>query len=147
MIDTILYNYIYDNFTLTDITDDGFIQFYYGTAEGANGAYATMFKVTDSERPETLCNFQGDTGRALFQVNFWAGGNTGASTNAVQTLEIAEDFKNQFKELRGVIGTSPDDYRIENNITQGARLLTSGTEQTPEVWGAFFEADIWWTKL
>lgn len=146
MIDTVLYDWIYDNFTLTDITNGSFIQFYYGSAEAAEGAYGMMLKVSDLERPETLCNVQGETGRALFQFSFWDGGNTGANTNSVEVLRLAESFKDQFDQLRGVIGTTSK-YRIENNMTQGARLLTGGTEQVAQVWGAFFEADIWWTEL
>jgi hypothetical protein len=145
MIDTVLYDWIYDNFSLTDITKDGFIQFYYGSAEGASSAYSVMFKVTDLERPETLCNSQGETGRALFQFNFFSGGNTGESTNAVETLRIAEAFKEQFNQLRGVIGTTSQ-YRIENNVCQSARLIGEGS-QTMGIWGAFFQAEIWWTEL
>lgn len=138
MIDTVLYNWIYDNFGLS-------YDFYYGSAEGATGKYGVMFKVTDLERPETLCNFQGETGRALFQFSFWDGGNTGTKTNAHATLLIAEAFKEQFNQLRGVIGTTTQ-YRIENNICQGARSLGEGA-QSLQVWGAFFQANIWWTEL
>ncbi len=138
MIDVVLYDHIYDNFGLA-------YQFYYGSAEGSTGKYGVMFKVTDLERPETLCDEQGDTGKALFQFSFWDGGNTGIATNAIHVLQLAETFKDQFKTLRGVIGTT-EQYRIENNITQGARLLAGGAQET-QIWGAFFEADIWWSRV
>jgi len=136
MIDTVLYDWIYDNFSLA-------YDFFYGSAEQATGKYGVMTKISDLERPETLCNFQGDTGRALFQFSFWAGGSIGADTNAVETLQMAEDFKNKLKLLRGVIGTT-EQYRIENNMTEGARIIGVEGYQT---WGAIVESNIWWTKL
>lgn len=140
MIDTIIYDYIDTNFGLT-------YNWYYGSAEGGGAQYARMFKIFDEERPETLCDFQGDTGRATFQFDFYYGGNlTTGGVNAHDTLVMGEAFKNQFKLVRGVIGSPPNDYRIENNITQGVRLLGEGG-QTQVTWGAFFEAEIWWTKL
>lgn len=140
MIDQVLYDYILTNFTFTG-------DFVFGSAEGSDPPYIVMLKVTDLERPEVLCESQGDSGRALFQFSAYAGGaEQTAATNAAETVVYLEAFKNQMKLLKGNIGTSPDDYHIWENKTGGVRLLGEGASTTG-IWGAFFELEIWWRKL
>lgn len=139
MIDIALYDYIYDNLTLT--TD-----FKLGDAGGSVAPYIVMFKVNDPERPETVCEKQGDSGRALFQFSGYAGGTDGEGANAYETITILEALKVQVANIRGDLGTAPDDYNIWQNITGGVRLLNDGG-QTLQTWGAFFECNIWWKKL
>ena len=108
--------------------------------------YIVMYKITDPERPETLCVQQGDTGRALFQFSGYAGAGGGAA-NPMETVDLLQDLKDQIAEYTiGTIGVTPDDYRIWNNITTGVRLLGEGLS-TEGVWGAFFESTLWWEKI
>jgi hypothetical protein len=108
--------------------------------------YIIMYKISDEERPETLCVRQGDTGRAMFQFSGYAGAS-GEAANPIETVTLLEDLKGQIAAgIWGVIGTAPNDYRIWNNITTGVRLLGEGLA-TEGVWGAFFESTLWWEKI
>ena len=119
---------------------------YFGSAPaGVTGSYIVFFKVDDLERPLTLCNAQGDTGEALFQFSGYVGGGVGAA-NPSATVELLEDLKSQINQIKGVIGTAPDDYRIWDNVTGGVRLLGDGSSSLG-VWGAFFEMTLRWEKL
>lgn len=140
MIDKELYNHILNNFTIVG-------NFVYGSAEGFDPPYIVLFKVFDPERPEVLCESQGDSGRALFQFSAWTGGaNSSIASNAAETVEYLEAIKTQMQVLKGDIGASPTDYHIWENQTGGVRLLGEGTNSLG-IWGAFFESEIWWRKL
>lgn len=140
MIDQELYDHIRTNFIYTG-------EFVFGSAEGVEPPYIVMIKVTDLERPEVLCETQGESGRALFQFSAYMGGaEQTAATNAAQTVLYLEAFKNQMQGLKGDIGSAPDDYHIWENQTGGVRLLGEGVSTTG-IWGAFFESEIWWRKL
>ncbi len=140
MIDKALYNHILNNFTLTG-------DFVFGSAEGSTPPYIVMFKVEDLERPEVLCEDQGESGRAIFQFSAYGGGvNSGAASNAATTIEFLEAFKIQLQALKGNIGSSPDNYHIWENQTGGVRILGEGNNSL-SIWGAFCESQIWWRKL
>jgi hypothetical protein len=141
MIDLVLFQYILNNLTFSSSTS-----FRFGSAEGQTPPYIVMFKVDDLERPETLCQDQGDSGRALFQFSGYGGGNSGTATNAGGVVQLLEALKVQVATILGEIGSAPDDYRIWSNQTGGVRLIGSGA-QSLFTWGAFFESDIWWEKI
>jgi hypothetical protein len=140
MIDTIFYDYIRLNLTYTE-------SFVFGSAEGFDAPYIIMFKVTDPERPNTLCQKQGDSGEALFQFSAYYGGNTSDPNNAANTVVNLEAFKTQVATIKGIIGTSPNDYRIWSNVTTGVKLLRGGDGVNLLTYGAFFETTIRWEKL
>jgi hypothetical protein len=138
MIDETFFEYIRDNLSLAGT-------FHYGSARGATPPYYILNKISDPERPVVLCEDQGDTGQALFQFSAYAGGE-GTVSNAANHIVFLEALKIQVNQIRGVIGTSPDDYTIWFNNTGGVRLLGNGTNIL-DVWGAMFETTIWWKKL
>jgi hypothetical protein len=140
MIDATLYNHIIDNFTYTG-------EFKFGSAEGAKPPYIIQLKVADLERPETLCESQGDSGRALFQFSAYGGSNdTDPVMKAYDLVGYLEGFKNQMQSLKGNIGVNPDDYKIWENQTGSVRPLGEGVNSLG-TWGAFFQSFIWWEKL
>lgn len=139
MIDIAIYRYIKDVIGITT-------PFVYGSGEGLTAPYIRMFKVTDEERPEVLCEKQGDSGRALFQFNLYTGGTVGAGSNAAQAIQDLEVLKKQVALIKGNIGITPLDYNIWNNITTGVRNIADGS-QTLQTWGSLFESTIWWKKL
>jgi hypothetical protein len=100
-----------------------------------------MFKVSDLERPESFCDNQGETGEATFQFSGYTGGNTNALSNVLSL----QDFKEQVKDIIGIIGTT-EQYVITANTTNSVRLLRDG-ESSLNVWGAFFETTIKWKKI
>ena len=132
-LDQILTNYIKANLTYTGT-------FVYGSAEGTTAPYIVLTKVSDLEQPEVLCDTQGDSGRALFQFSAYTEGGPGFM------VEYLNDFKEQVKNIRGVIGSAPDEVRINNNITNGVSLIGDGAS-TQGVWGAIFETELWWEYI
>ena len=138
MIDQALYEYILANCILTS-------DFRFGSAEGAVATYIVMFKITDSERPEVLCEEQGDAGRALFQFSAYMGGNDAAPSNAAATVLFLEALKIQVAKIWGYIDNGIEAFRIWNNVTGSVRLLGSGSESLT-TWGAMFECELWWEK-
>ncbi len=140
MIDVELYNHVLNNFSLTGA-------FVYGSAEGETSPYIVMFKVEDLERPEVLCESQGESGRALFQYSAYTGGAASSTaSNAAETVVFLEAFKTQLQSLKGDIGSSPNDYHIWENKTGGVKLLGEGVNSL-DIWGAMIESEIWWRKL
>lgn len=139
MIDQTFYEHILNNLTLTT-------PFLYGSAEGETAPYIVMFNVSPTERPETLCENQGDSGRIIFQFNLFAGGTVGPAYNAAEAIVLLNALKVQVATIRGNIGVAPDDYNIWNNSTDGVQVIGEGT-QTLQTWGCFFESTIWWRKL
>ena len=132
-----LYNYIRTTFTFTG-------DFRYITAEGSTPPYFIIVKASADELPNTLCQTQGETGKALFRISGYAGGQDGAITDAAATMEYMEAIKVQFAELKGEIGTSPNDFRIWNNVTSGVTPLGESERAT---WGAVFDFELWWEKI
>lgn len=115
----------------------------YGSAEGQTEDYYVMVKVFDPERPFVLCKEQGESGKALFQFYIYRGGAESEATNAALTLAQLQLLKEQVKTVKGLIGTSPNQYRIHNNITSAVLSLGAG-DNTLSTWGAVFESIIWW---
>lgn len=113
---------------------------YYGNAQGATEPYHLMIKVADPEQPVVLCEDQGDAGQALFQFSTYAG------DDPTVAMRYAEVLKNVVNTIKGTIGTDPNDYMIDNNITSGVRLISDGAGSLM-VWGVIFETEIWWHKI
>ena len=134
MIDQVLFEYIRDSLTYT-----GTIK--YGSAEGITPPYIVMTKITDPERPVTLCYTQGESGEALFQFSAYMGGSAGDASNGPETILYLDELKEQVKLIGGEITSSGMTYRVWGNITSGVTLL--GT-QVLETWGAMFETQIKW---
>lgn len=137
MIDQVLYEHIRDNLTYTG-------GFEYGSAEDINAPYIVMIKVADPERPEVLCQEQGQSGRAVFQFSGYLGGNNADAATPANIVLYLEAFKDQVNKITGVIGTTTQ-YRINNNSTEGVRLLSDGASSNL-AWGAIFETTIWWEE-
>ena len=129
-VDRILYEYIRDNLVYAG-------DFRYGSAEGSSVPYIIMYKVTDPERPDTLCVEQGEQGQAMFQFSAYTEGGPG------YMVEYLNDFKEQVKAIIGEVGTGADVVEIWYNNTGGVRLLSDGASEET-IWGAFFETEIYW---
>ena len=138
MIDEALYRHIKTVLGVTNI--------YFGSAEGIQYPFHIMSKLTDMERPETLCDEQGDTGRAVFMFDSYVGGQKNAGSAATAVL-FAETLKNQVNKIKGTIGTAGNRYRIWNNETHGVTLKDRESMQTLTIFGAEFESILWWEKL
>lgn len=138
MIDEALYRHIK--------TTLGVSKLRYGSAEGEAYPYYVMTKLDDSERPEVLCDEQGDTGRALIIFDGYVGGqsNFGSATKAITYMET---LKNIVKNIRGVIGTAPNQYRIWYNETRGVTLKDVPNIQNLTIFGAEFNCLIFWQKI
>jgi len=137
-IDQILYEHIKNNLVITG-------SFEYGSGESLTSPYIIMIKVADPERPETLCEEQGESGRAVFQFSGYAGGSNADAANAASTLTYLDAFKEQVNKIKGEIGTT-DKVLINNNITTGVTVLNDGQAENL-AWGAIFETTIWWGRV
>jgi hypothetical protein len=135
-IDQIIYEYI---------QAQGF-NIYYGSAENQVYPYYVLYKIDDEERPVTLCEAQGEAGKAIFIFEGYVGGtaNAGSGPKAVQYAQLLHDV---VKNIRGIIGIPPDDYRIWSNETRGVTLMNKDNTQTLMIFGAEFETIIDWQKL
>jgi hypothetical protein len=137
MIDEALYKYLTVDLSITNL--------YYGSANNRTPPYTVMFKVNDPEVRVTLCDTQGNSGEALFQFSGYGGGE-GPAADASSVVASLEVIKNQVKGVKGIIGTSPNDYRIWYNQTSGVRLINDGNNILQR-WGALFETLIRWDKI
>jgi hypothetical protein len=137
MIDEALYKYLTTDLSITNL--------YYGSAENRTPPYTVMLKVNDPEVRVTLCDTQGEAGEALFQFSGYTGGE-GAAADASSTVVYLETIKAQVKDVKGIIGTNPNDYRIWYNQTSGVRLINDGNNSLQR-WGAIFETLIRWEKV
>ena len=132
MIDEVLYEHINTNLVLP-------ATFKFGSADGEDPPYIVMFKVSDPERPNVLCQDQGESGDALFQFSCYTVSSAG------YTIKTLDQLKIQVAQIWGEIGTT-ENYRIWNNETYGVTILGDGEAQT-QIWGAVFELRIWWELL
>jgi len=114
--------------------------FKYGSAEGQTAPYIVMVKVDDPERPDTLCVEHGEQGQALFQFSGYTEGGPGA------IMEYLNDFKEQVKNIKGVVGTAPDQIEVWYNNTGGVRLIGQGAN-TLNIWGVLFETELYWRYM
>jgi len=112
---------------------------YYGSAEGATGQYHVMYKIDDLERPIVLCDSQGESGRALYQISTYGGDKAGA------LMDVAEVLKDAVATIKGEIGTTTK-FRIYDNVTTGVRLISAGFNEQ-SIWGVLFETEIAWEKV
>jgi hypothetical protein len=119
------------------------VTYFYGSAEGGSTEYVIINKIEGGERPETLCQDQGEASRSLYQFSAYTGGTTGEAGSAGYTQKFLETVKDYVKTVKGVIGTS-EQYRIWNNVTSGVRPLGDTQLQS---WGAMFEVELWWEEV
>lgn len=129
--DESFYNKIVTDYTAKSV--------YYGSAESASGQYHVMYKIDDRERPFVLCDNQGDSGIALYQISTYGGDSAG------ELMNVAEVLKDAIATVKGEIGTT-DKYRIYDNQTTGVRLISDGYNEQL-VWGVIFESAISWEKV
>ena len=118
----------------------------YGSAEDESTPYYVIFKVADDERPDSLCEDQGDSGKAVFIVQGWGGGQIGAGFNSANAVIFTEALKNHCNRIRGVIGSAPNRFRVWYNETGGVVPIERGA-QSLLTWGAEFTMVLWWNKI
>jgi hypothetical protein len=114
----------------------------YGSAEGEEFPYYVFNKITDTERPNSLCQEQGDSGQAAFIFEGYVGGQAQAA-GADDALTYVQTLHDIVNKLKGVIGTAPNQFRIWNNVTSGVTTVQRSSE-TLLIWGAEFNTIIWW---
>ena len=113
---------------------------YYGSAEGATGIYHIMRKIADNERPNVLALEQGGSGNMLLQFNTHGGTDMGDCEIKAEALKVAVGG------ISGLIGTTPNRFRIWNNETTGVRVI-SDVVNDKLVWGCLFETTLWWESV
>ncbi len=118
----------------------------YGSAEDESTPYYVIAKISDSERPESLCQDQGESGRAVFICQGWTGGNAGSAMNSAMTVNFTEVLKNHCKTIRGVIGIAPNRFRIWYNETSGVVPIEKGS-QSLLTWGGEFTMLLYWERM
>lgn len=101
--------------------------------------YYVMNKISDPERPVYLCEDQGEAGDARFQFTLYADETTG------YTKILMQAFKEQVKNIKGVIGTT-EKYRIWQNITGGV-IAPGEADSTTNTRAALFDIKIQWDKV
>lgn len=141
MFDTVLYTHVKTNIFTAYAFEGSFIE---GSANKLKPPYIIMNKIDDQEQPQTMCQNQGNTGSALIQFSAYCG-YTQTGKNSLKTKEYLNSFKEYFKNLRGIIGTT-EQYRINYNFTSGVTALSDGVSSL-ETWGAIFQASIRWEKI
>ncbi len=139
MIDDALFDHIENNLSVVG-------GFEIGSAEGQDPPNTVMFKVEDPELKAVLCDVQGESGEATFQFSRYEGGNAGDAANSFNTSKNHELLKQQVNKIGGVIGVSPNEYRLWGNRCTGVKPLNDGG-QALVTWGAFFELTIKWEKV
>ena len=111
-------------------------------AEGADGSsyYHQIIIVDDTGQGSTLWQDQGEGGNMLLQVNTW-GGN-----DSVGVYKKAKALKDVCAGIAGLIGTSPNQFRIWQNVTTEPRTIADGQNENL-VWGILFEMTLQWDKV
>jgi hypothetical protein len=133
MLDNILQEYIENNITFTG-------ELYNEEAPtGATLPYFVMRKISDPERPFLLCEEQGAAGDARFQFDYFD-----EQTQSYVKM-VHQEFKEQIKNISGVIGTT-EQYRIWNNQISAVLALPELDVSAP-VRGATFDIKIKWEAI
>jgi len=107
----------------------------YGIQKGTAAPFYVMQKISDAERPESVCESQGQSGRALFQFTVASRGTAGS------TEALLEDLKDVVADIIGDFVYNGTTYNIWNNVTTGVVSLGGASLDT---WDAEFETTIWW---
>jgi len=121
------------------------IDVYYGSANNANAPYFVLYKISDDERPVMQCDEIGESGKALFFVEGFSGGQDGLSTPDY-SLQMVENLKRQLAELRGVINFGTTDYRVWYNRTTGSIPIDRGSNEV-SFFGAQFTVLLYWETI
>ena len=115
----------------------------YGSANNVATPYFVVYKLDDSERPETLCQEQGDSGRALFIVEGFTGGQSMNSTPDY-ALQLVETFRNNVNSFTKMDLTfNGVDYRIWYNRTTASIPIDRGSNEVA-FYGAQFSVLLYW---
>lgn len=118
---------------------------YYGSANSVPAPYFVMYKITDDERPLSLCEAQGDEGKALFFIEGFKGGQGNAS-NPLNSLMYVETLKRQIAQKLGIITDGIEEYRVWHNKTTGVVPIDRGKNEV-SFFGAQFTVLLYWTKI
>ena len=118
---------------------------FFGSAEGVSMPYYTMIKISDAERPDVLCEAQGESGQAVFIFEGHAGGQ-GQAGSASSTLTYTQLLHDAVKNIKGLIGTAPNEFRIWNNTTNGV-VLSNRAAQSLSIWSSEFSVVFWWSAV
>jgi hypothetical protein len=103
---------------------------HYGNANNITPPYVVMYKISDDERPYTLCQEQGESGEALFIFDYYAGAQDNYAVNQEMTLQYANDLKEQIRQKKGNITYGANTYKIWHNQTTGAVIVDDGMNES-----------------
>jgi hypothetical protein len=114
----------------------GTVPLYFAQPSGPSRPFAVMLIVPPNvELPTELCADQGDGGELRIQMSL-------AADSPIDSYSQLEAIKDVVQDLRGVIGTAPDQYRIYGNDTQGV----VNQDAALGGWSSIFEAIFMWDK-
>lgn len=119
---------------------------FYGNANNKSTPYTVFFKVEDPERPDLLCEDQGDSGKALFVFQHFRGGQGSLAEDQETALLNADSIKRQIAEKKGIISYGAQSYRIWHNKTTGVVPIGNGANEG-NFFGAQFTVLLYWNII
>lgn len=115
----------------------GSVPLYFGTANAPPRPFIAVLIVPPAdETPERFCLEQGEGGEVTLQWSL-AAESFPAAYNAL------EELKDIVQSIRGVVGSAPDEYRVESNRTGGVVNFDSALG----TWSAVFESPLMWSAI
>lgn len=115
----------------------GGVPLYFGTANVPPRPYVAILIVPpNDETPERLCDEQGEGGEVTLQWSL-ADDSFPAAYNALEELKVV------VQGIRGVIGSVPDEFRVESNRTGGVQSFDASLG----TWSAIIESPLQWSRV
>jgi len=115
----------------------------YSNAKGIQAPYIVMNKIDDPEDRVTLQEAENSSGTAEFQFSAWKGDESDAS----ETLLLLDPVKLLVVSIKGLIGTSPDQFCIDHVSAGGCVEVNDGAVVNAQYFGSVFRAKILWHKV
>lgn len=109
---------------------------YFGTPQEASGEFVVALIVVPQERPQVLCEDQGESGELGMQFS-------GVAASAQEAYNLLENLKDYVQSIIGQIVLDDDTFQVNGNWTDGVR----GFDAALSTWQAIFESRIMWHEV
>lgn len=117
-------------------TNWGTVPVYFGTPQEKRGEFVVMLIVNAGERPDVLCEDQGEAGQVDLQFS-------GVAASEQAAYNLLESLKNYVQSIAGQLTVDSDTFQVNENITDGVR----GFDASLGAWQAIFESRFAWHEI
>lgn len=109
---------------------------YWGIPQQKSGEFVVALIVTPQERPQALCENQGEAGQLDMQFS-------GVAASSQEAYNLLENLKGYVKDIAGQLVLNTNTFQVNGNWTEGVRQLDAALN----TWDAIFESRIMWHEV